>query len=331
MTPSSVLIVGAGLAGARCAETFAPKATTAGSCSSAMSFCRRTNGPRFRRSTSRERSRRKTCCCAHPRRGPSGRSTSGSDSGSSTSTRSSGARRLRAGKKSAGTSSSSRQAPGRGCCRFRCRTGSTPCGRSSTRRMLRAALVPGAHLVVVGGGFVGAEVASTAIALGVRVTMLEALATPFERTLGPVLGRLLADRYRSHGSTSGCTPARPASAPARTGPCVRCCSPTEARSAAMSRSWVSEWSPQASSCRSGARRPCLRVRRRHRRARSLDERRHEAAAVARQILGLPPQTEQPASSGPTSSAFGSSSWVTRLRRRWSSSKVARKTSSLGTG
>jgi NADPH-dependent 2,4-dienoyl-CoA reductase/sulfur reductase-like enzyme len=66
-------------------------------------------------------------------------------------------------------------------------------------RMLRAALVPGAHLVVVGGGFVGAEVASTAIALGVRVTMLEALAAPFERTLGPVLGRLLADRYRSYG------------------------------------------------------------------------------------------------------------------------------------
>jgi 3-phenylpropionate/trans-cinnamate dioxygenase ferredoxin reductase component len=66
-------------------------------------------------------------------------------------------------------------------------------------RMLRAALVPGAHLVVVGGGFVGAEVASTAVALGVRVTMLEALATPFERTLGPALGRLLGDRYRSYG------------------------------------------------------------------------------------------------------------------------------------
>jgi NADPH-dependent 2,4-dienoyl-CoA reductase/sulfur reductase-like enzyme len=65
-------------------------------------------------------------------------------------------------------------------------------------RKLRAALVPGAHLVVVGGGFVGAEVASTALGLGVRVTMLEALATPFERTLGSVLGRLLADRYRAY-------------------------------------------------------------------------------------------------------------------------------------
>lgn len=66
-------------------------------------------------------------------------------------------------------------------------------------RMLRAALVPGTHLVVVGGGFIGAEVASTAIALGVQVTMLEALATPFERTLGSVLGGLLADRYRTYG------------------------------------------------------------------------------------------------------------------------------------
>ena len=66
-------------------------------------------------------------------------------------------------------------------------------------RALREALVPGAHLVVVGGGFVGAEVASTALELGVRVTMLEALSTPFERTLGPTLGGLLADRYRAHG------------------------------------------------------------------------------------------------------------------------------------
>jgi NADPH-dependent 2,4-dienoyl-CoA reductase/sulfur reductase-like enzyme len=66
-------------------------------------------------------------------------------------------------------------------------------------RTLRAALIPGARLAVVGGGFVGAEVASTAIALGVDVTMIEALRTPFERTLGPTVGRLLAERYRSYG------------------------------------------------------------------------------------------------------------------------------------
>ena len=66
-------------------------------------------------------------------------------------------------------------------------------------KALREALVPGARLVVVGGGFVGAEVASTAVGLGVHVTMLEALGTPFERTLGSTLGSLLAERYRSHG------------------------------------------------------------------------------------------------------------------------------------
>jgi len=64
---------------------------------------------------------------------------------------------------------------------------------------LRATLVPGARLAVVGGGFVGAEVASTAAALGLDVTMIEALAVPFERTLGPAVGRLLAERYRSRG------------------------------------------------------------------------------------------------------------------------------------
>jgi 3-phenylpropionate/trans-cinnamate dioxygenase ferredoxin reductase subunit len=66
-------------------------------------------------------------------------------------------------------------------------------------RALREALVPGVRLVVIGGGFVGAEVASTALALGARVAMLEALSAPFERTLGPALGRLLADRYRLYG------------------------------------------------------------------------------------------------------------------------------------
>ena len=66
-------------------------------------------------------------------------------------------------------------------------------------RALREELLPGTHLAVVGGGFVGAEVASTALALGVDVTMIEALQTPFERTLGPTVGRLLAERYRSRG------------------------------------------------------------------------------------------------------------------------------------
>jgi 3-phenylpropionate/trans-cinnamate dioxygenase ferredoxin reductase component len=64
---------------------------------------------------------------------------------------------------------------------------------------LRLRLRPAARLVVVGGGFVGAEVASTARDLGVDVAMLEAEATPFLRLLGREVGELLASRYRAAG------------------------------------------------------------------------------------------------------------------------------------
>jgi len=64
---------------------------------------------------------------------------------------------------------------------------------------LRERLRPGRHLVVVGGGFVGAEVASTARGLGLRVTVLELGPAPFASALGPEVGRLLAARYREHG------------------------------------------------------------------------------------------------------------------------------------
>lgn len=64
---------------------------------------------------------------------------------------------------------------------------------------LRDELVPGSHLVTVGGGFVGTEVASTATQLGVTVTMVVGGLAPFQRALGPEIGRLLAHRYRRHG------------------------------------------------------------------------------------------------------------------------------------
>ena len=64
---------------------------------------------------------------------------------------------------------------------------------------LRDELLPGARLAIVGGGFVGAEVASTARSRGVDVTLLEAGSAPFERALGAELGARLADRYRDHG------------------------------------------------------------------------------------------------------------------------------------
>ena len=55
---------------------------------------------------------------------------------------------------------------------------------------LRAALAGAASLLVVGGGFIGAEVASAAVGHGLAVTVLEAAAVPAERALGPVLGGL---------------------------------------------------------------------------------------------------------------------------------------------
>jgi 3-phenylpropionate/trans-cinnamate dioxygenase ferredoxin reductase subunit len=64
---------------------------------------------------------------------------------------------------------------------------------------LRAELRRGRHLAVVGGGFVGAEVASTARRLGLRVTVLEAGPTPFARVLGTDVGDVLARRYCAHG------------------------------------------------------------------------------------------------------------------------------------
>jgi len=55
------------------------------------------------------------------------------------------------------------------------------------------------RMVVVGAGFIGAEVASTAIERGLEVTMVEALEAPFGRVLGVEMGEVLADVHRSHG------------------------------------------------------------------------------------------------------------------------------------
>ncbi len=56
-----------------------------------------------------------------------------------------------------------------------------------------------ARVVVIGAGFIGAEVASTCAALGCRVTVLEALDIPLRPVLGPELGRHCASLYGAHG------------------------------------------------------------------------------------------------------------------------------------
>jgi len=55
------------------------------------------------------------------------------------------------------------------------------------------------RVVVVGAGFIGAEVAATARMRGLDVTLLEALAVPLERVLGLELGALCADIHRDNG------------------------------------------------------------------------------------------------------------------------------------
>ena len=64
---------------------------------------------------------------------------------------------------------------------------------------LRRELSGARRLAIVGAGFVGAEVASTARALGVEVTLIDLTPTPLARVLGEAAGEVLARRYRSHG------------------------------------------------------------------------------------------------------------------------------------
>lgn len=55
-------------------------------------------------------------------------------------------------------------------------------------RALRADLVPGRRLVVVGGGFVGCEVAATAMGLGLAAALVERDSVPLGRALGAEMG-----------------------------------------------------------------------------------------------------------------------------------------------
>lgn len=66
-------------------------------------------------------------------------------------------------------------------------------------RGLRADLVAGARLVVVGAGFIGAEVASTARSLGVEVTVVEVAPTPLAGPLGDEMGRAVAALHAVNG------------------------------------------------------------------------------------------------------------------------------------
>lgn len=71
-------------------------------------------------------------------------------------------------------------------------------------RRIRAALDAGARTVVVGAGFIGSEIASSARQRGSTVTVVEALATPLARPVGEQMGVVLAGLHERHGTTLRC-------------------------------------------------------------------------------------------------------------------------------
>ncbi len=64
---------------------------------------------------------------------------------------------------------------------------------------LRATLRAGGRLVVIGAGWIGAEVAASAHQAGLEVSLLERLAVPLEHVLGPTVGAIYADLHRERG------------------------------------------------------------------------------------------------------------------------------------
>jgi NADPH-dependent 2,4-dienoyl-CoA reductase/sulfur reductase-like enzyme len=66
---------------------------------------------------------------------------------------------------------------------------------------VRAALAAGARVAVVGGGFIGAEVAWSARARGLDVAIIDPVPALMARGLGPALGTVLAARHADHGVT----------------------------------------------------------------------------------------------------------------------------------
>lgn len=64
---------------------------------------------------------------------------------------------------------------------------------------LRPRLAPGARVVIVGGGFVGCELAATARMLGCDVTVVEPASAPMAHALGADLGTAVARHHAARG------------------------------------------------------------------------------------------------------------------------------------
>lgn len=65
---------------------------------------------------------------------------------------------------------------------------------------LKEELRPGQHLVVVGAGLIGSEIAASARTLGCEVTLLEAATLPMPHLLPPAIGQMYLDLHKAAGT-----------------------------------------------------------------------------------------------------------------------------------
>ena len=194
MTPRSVVIVGAGLAGAAAPRRSAPQ----GYDGRVVLVGEEPVAPYERPALSKEflageRDRRRA-----PRRRSSGPSAASSSCSAAASTRSTSTA-APPGRGSSGTRSSSRPVPGPAGCRSPVPAGVHTLRTLADAEALGAELRPGARLAVIGAGFVGTEVASTARSLGVEVTLVDIAAVPLERVLGRRSAGSSPSASRQHG------------------------------------------------------------------------------------------------------------------------------------
>lgn len=65
--------------------------------------------------------------------------------------------------------------------------------------LIRAQMAPGKRLAIVGGGYIGLEVAAAAVAQGLKVTVLEALPRVLQRVTAPELSAYYERKHREAG------------------------------------------------------------------------------------------------------------------------------------
>jgi 3-phenylpropionate/trans-cinnamate dioxygenase ferredoxin reductase component len=64
---------------------------------------------------------------------------------------------------------------------------------------LRVGILSASRVAIIGGGWIGLEVAAAARTAGAEVTVLEAAGQPLEAALGPRIGAAFAELHREHG------------------------------------------------------------------------------------------------------------------------------------